>query len=113
MMPWLWCNFGRDFLDPSEDNNESGDTADNCSVFESPPSLIRGSALGNNYLRNDFLSLSRADWRRWTWTAPGGGRGDARAGPEPLTPTQHKLHSGSWPRLHNLNIVTSQHGLRS
>lgn len=43
----------------SEDNNESGDTTDNCSsVFESP-SLIRGSALGNNYLRNDFLSLSR------------------------------------------------------
>ena len=42
----------------SDDNNESGDTADNCSVFESP-SLIRGSALGNNYLRNDFLSLSR------------------------------------------------------
>ena len=42
----------------SEDNNDSGDTADNSSVFESP-SLIRGSALGNNYLRNDFLSLSR------------------------------------------------------
>ena len=42
----------------SDDNNAAGDTTDNCSVYESP-SLIRGSALGNNYLRNDFLSLSR------------------------------------------------------
>ena len=45
-------------LNSDEDNNESGDTTDNGSVFESP-SLIRGSAFGNNYLRNDFLSLSR------------------------------------------------------
>ena len=41
----------------SDDSNESGDTRDNCSVFESP--VIRGSVLGNNYLRNDFRSLSR------------------------------------------------------
>ena len=58
------------------------------------------------------LRLFRADWRRWTWTAPGGGRGDARAGPEPLTPTQHKLHSGSGPRLQSQHRdITSQHGL--
>ena len=43
----------------SDDNAEPGDTTDNCSLLESS-SLIRGSTLGgNNYLRNDFLSLSR------------------------------------------------------
>ena len=44
----------------SDDSNESGDTRDNCSVFESIESpVIRASLLGNNYLRNDFRSLSR------------------------------------------------------
>ena len=69
-------------------------------------------ALINVHIRS--LRLFRADWRRWTWTAPGGGRGDTRAGPEPLTPTQHKLHSGSGPRLQSQHRdITSQHGLRS